>query len=52
MARMGHSTARAALIYQRARREREREMTCADYCRPLECTGFGKRPGPVACRER
>jgi integrase len=26
MARMGHSTARAALIYQRARRDREREI--------------------------
>jgi integrase len=26
MARMGHATARAALIYQRARRDREREI--------------------------
>jgi integrase len=29
MARMGHSTARAALIYQRARRDRERDIAAA-----------------------
>lgn len=42
MARMGHSTARAALIYQRARRDREREIAATVSAR-VEMA-LGKRP--------
>ena len=39
MARMGHSTATAALIYQRARREREREIAASVSARVEKALG-------------